>query len=154
MGHAIQALLIPDSAAGLVPEQLPHTRAISIGHGIQLVPITDETFDALRERYPALPEPPDVEFWKLSGPIVHVALELSQHGPVAYIETDYFGGAGEQAATVWDAGRVRMPTQQARKGPINEALRLMGVRAGLRQDEFEAVGLDANRSNDDWLERS
>lgn len=153
MGHAIQALLIPDAAADLVPEQLPHTRAISIGHGIQLVPITDATFDALREQDPDSPDPPDVEFWKLSGPIVRVALDLSQHGPVAYIETDYFGGAGEQAATVWEAGKVRMPAEQAGKGPINRALRLMGVRAGRLQDEFDAVGLGKNRSNDDWLER-
>jgi len=153
MGHAIQALLIPDGAAGLVPERLPHTRAISIGHGIQLVPVLDETFDALGEQSPDLPDPPEVEFWKLSGPIVRVALELSQHGPVAYIETDYFGGTGEQAAIVWEDGRVRMPAQQARSGPINEALRLMGVRAGIMRDEFEAVGLGAHRSNDDWLER-
>jgi len=82
-----------------------------------------------------------------------LSLDLSHHGPVAYVETDYFGGAGVQAATVWESGSVRMPAQKAGKGPINRALRLMGVRAGLLQDEFDVVGLGANRSNDDWLER-
>ena len=152
MGHSIEALIIPESAAGLVSEMLPHTRAVSLGHGLRLVPITAATFDALRERFPNLQDPPDPEFWKLSGPIAFVAQELSQRGAVAYVETDYFGGNGEQAATVWEFGSVRMPPTQADTGPINAALRLMGVRARFMHDEFDTVGFGANRNNDDWLE--
>ena len=153
MGHAIQALLIRETAAYLVADALPHTRAISVGQGIRLVPITDATFDALRERFPDLQDPPETEFWKLSGPVSFVAQQLSHHGPVAYVETEYFGGTGEQAATVWDSGKVRMSPTKAPSGPINSALRIMGARASLMHDEFEVVGLGRNRSNDDWLER-
>ena len=153
MGHAIQALLIREASVSLLAEVLPHTRAISIDQGIRLVPITDATFDTLRDRFPNLQDPPDPEFWKLSGPIAFVAEQLSQHGPVAYVETEYFGGTGEQAATVWDSGKVRMPPTKAPSGPINSALRMLGARASLMHDEFEAVGLGRNRSNDDWLER-
>lgn len=152
MGHAIEALIIPETAAGLVPEVFRHTRAVSLGHGLRLVPITAETFDALGERFPTLEDPPDPEFWKLSGPIVFVAKELSQQGAVAYVETDYFGGSGRQAATVWEFGSVRMPPTEAKRGPINAALRVMGVRARFMRDEFETVGLGTRRSNDDWLE--
>jgi hypothetical protein len=152
MGHAIEALIIPDTVAGLVPEMLPHTRAVSLGHGLRIVPITAETFDALRERFPSLEDPPDPEFWKLSGPIAYVAEELSQHGAIAYIETDYFGGTGLQAATVWESRSVRMPPTRAKRGPINAALRVMGVRGRFMRDEFEIVGLGMHRSNDDWLD--
>jgi hypothetical protein len=37
---------------------------------------------------------------------------------------------------------------------INSALRLMGAQVGDAHDEFEAVGLGANRSNDRWLEQT
>jgi len=153
MGHAIQALLIRDAPASVLSEMLPHTRAISIGQGIRLVPITDATFDALRERFPDVQDSADPVLWKLSGPVAFVAEQLSQHGPVAYVETEYFGGTGEQAATVWESGNLRMPPTKAPSGPINSALRIMGVSPGLMHDEFEAVGLGRNRNNDDWLER-
>ena len=153
MGHAIQALLIRETAAYLVADALPHTRAISVGQGIRLVPITDATFDALRERLPDLQDPPETEFWKLSGPVSFVAQQLSHHGPVAYVETEYFGGTGEQAATVWDLGIVRMPPTKAESGPISSALRMMGVQAEPTRDEFDTADLGRNRSNEDWLER-
>ncbi len=153
MSHAIQALLVTTSCAAAAARDLPHTRPILIGQGIHLVPIVDATFDALRERFPNLKDPGEPEFWRLSGPVAHVAQALSALGPVAYIETDYFGGAGQQAAMVWDAGAVRMPPEQAESGSINIALRLMGVSRGSAHDEFDAVGLGACRNNEDWLAR-
>jgi hypothetical protein len=154
MGHSVEALIIPDALVASALVEIPHTRPLQLSQGLHIVPITDATLDALRERFPHVEEPAIPEFWKMSGPLGLIAERLSQSGPVAYIETEYFGGTGGQAATVWESGSVRMPPTQAEIGPINSALRLMGVRVGDALDEFDAVGLGANRSNDRWLGRA
>lgn len=81
-----------------------------------------------------------------------MAPELSEHGPVACVETDYHGEHGVQAATVWENGNVVMPPTRAPIGPINSALRLLGVEARPPYDEFDAIGLGGYRSNERWLE--
>jgi hypothetical protein len=44
------------------------------------------------------------------------------------------------------------PTSAA-TGPINEALRRLGVKVvAPAKDEFEALGLNLHRSTEDWLE--
>ncbi|MFF4503084.1 hypothetical protein [Streptomyces sp. NPDC001401] len=35
--------------------------------------------------------------------------------------------------------------------PISQALRRLGARKSLGEDEFEAMGLDRHRNNDDWI---
>lgn len=152
MGHHLEALVIPETAVVQVRGELQHTRAIALTGGLHLVPIVDASFDALRERFPAAPDPFCPEFWKLVGPIVLVAKSLSHTGAVAYIETDYFGDVGEQAAIVWRVGEVVMPAAKGKRGPVNAALRLLGANAGLSTDEFDAVGLGRHRHTDDWLD--
>lgn len=67
----------------------------------------------------------------------------------AVIATDYFGGVGEQWAQVY-RGRVAVdPTITS----INEALRVLGVKARPGLDEFESVGLDRIRRAPDSLDR-
>ena len=85
--------------------------------------------------------------------------------PLAYIETDYFGGPGEQAAVAWEHGlvvfgpvktkdlyenRKFVPTPLL-EGAINRAIRLLGVVRGSVRDEFDAVGLGWHRSDEAWL---
>jgi hypothetical protein len=77
--------------------------------------------------------------------------EVSSAGRVAYIETEYFGGIGEQAAAVWEDGRLIMPATLAPSGPINEALKLLGVQRTATQDEFDVAGLGRHRRTTDWL---
>ena len=82
------------------------------------------------------------------------AVALSTGGLLAYIETDYFGGWGTQAALVWQDGRVLLgplthsddnPAQKRTplaSLPINTALRALGVvRAADKHDEFDTLGL-------------
>ena len=134
MGHHLEALIVPSDATVMAEAALPHTRPVALAEGLFVVPILNVTFDELRERYPDASDPMGPDFWKLSGPIVTVAEQLSHVGAVAYVETDYFGGTGMQAAMVWKAGAVIMPATKEESGPINAALRLLGVRARLLRD--------------------
>ena len=71
----------------------------------------------------------------------HMMREFVPEPLFAVIETDYFGGRGDQAAGVYrDDWEVMAPAVGA-VGPINEALRHLGVRASPGLDEFDTVGL-------------
>lgn len=63
---------------------------------------------------------------------------------VAKIETDYFGGCGDQTAKVWDNG-VKIFHQMDSCGPINQALEYLGVKRENGKDEFDTLGLGQYR---------
>lgn len=88
----------------------------------------------------------------------------SQGFPLAYVETDYFGWVGSQAAIAWVGGEVvfgplRTPPGQngfavgpvSSGGAINRAVALLGVAPRQSYAEFDAIGLGTYRSNEKWL---
>ena len=64
------------------------------------------------------------------------------------VETDYFGGNGTQWAAAYYGNTELMPLKEADAGPINSALKAIGVRS-LLTDRFTAVGLGEHRDWDD-----
>ena len=67
----------------------------------------------------------------------------------AIIQTDYFGGLGEQYANVFKYKTNDNP----RARTINEALYHLGVRTKSELDEFDMVGLGGIRSQPEFLEK-
>ena len=145
MGYHLRGLLLPTGTALSI--DLP---VVTLTRGLRLIPLTDDVLDALS------PAPSGTvgteEFTHLTGPLAALIGLLSQAERVAYVEAEYFGGMGTQVAAVWDGGRVLWGPERAERGPINHALRLLGVRRTPRQDEFECAGLNQYRHLDDWLE--
>jgi hypothetical protein len=113
--------------------------------------LTDVLSDHLATLFPAAPGPAYPELWNLSPSGVLWIREVSRLGRVAYIETEYFGGHGAQAASVWESGRTIYGPTNAAWGPINDALRLLGVARTPTDDEFTVAGLPRCRRNEDWL---
>jgi hypothetical protein len=68
----------------------------------------------------------------------------------AIINTDYFGGAGEQFAAVYENGEMIMPTKE---GAINEALKMLGVKCIKDCDEFDSICLGNYRNFDDFFDK-
>ena len=67
------------------------------------------------------------------------------------VETEYFGGTGAQASTAFIDGREVVAPQSARAaGPINQALRRIGVTRTDADDEFDTIGLGERRSMMDY----
>jgi hypothetical protein len=130
-----------------------HARLVPLGLSIWLLPMTDELHDEVRGDGLV----PMAGFWKLPAGFAEVLAAWSGHGPVAYVEAEYFGGAGTQAAAVWDAGRLVLGPitveehAPADPSPISQALRRLGVSAGPHVDEFAAVGLGRHRDLEGWL---
>ncbi|HEY0604189.1 MAG TPA: hypothetical protein VGD58_14820 [Herpetosiphonaceae bacterium] len=67
----------------------------------------------------------------------------------AVILTDYFGGAGEQWAQVYQGSKLVNPQIRI----INQALAQLGVVASPGMDEFDTVGLSNYRSQPEYLEK-
>jgi hypothetical protein len=85
--------------------------------------------------------------------VVHrLVQEVAREPLFAVIETEYCGGRGEQAAAVYRGDREVMAPAVGGVGPINSALRHLGVRASPGEDEFDTVGLGRFRDFDDLLD--
>jgi hypothetical protein len=68
----------------------------------------------------------------------------------AIINTDYFGGIGEQIAAVYEnAEQILPPT----KDGINSALKTLGVKKRLFHDYFDSINLRKYRDWDDYFEQ-
>lgn len=82
--------------AGSVEE----ARIVPLHGPLSMLLMTDEYHDAVAD-----PGGPRLEgFWKVPGGFGSSLRNCSVLGPVAYVEADYFGGAGTQTAQVWDQG--------------------------------------------------
>jgi hypothetical protein len=71
---------------------------------------------------------------------------------VARITTDYFGGIGSQSAKLFDNGKKVYDEDDefSKTSPINDVLKLMGIKSKSGMDEFDTVGLGKYRSNSDF----
>lgn len=121
--------------------------------GLLLVPIGDDAFDAIvATKDPSDPAGP--EFWRLTHGLMELARECSMYGPIAYAETDYFGGAGVQSAAAWIQGKLAFPPTTHAAGPINAALHTIGLERAAGLDEFDTLGLGLVRRMDSFDERT
>lgn len=78
--------------------------------------------------------------------------ECSLEGWLVYVETDYFGGSGDQGAVALRDGKVVYGPSRSPIGSINAALASVGIKKSpAATDEFETVGLDTRRRTSDWL---
>jgi hypothetical protein len=158
MGHVIRALLLAPNDAQRAALRATGARMVALER-LTLVPLEDDLIDRIaiagRARPTDIGLPAAVEergvLYALSPHLARFAAALSRHGPVAFVATEYFGGEGTQGAAVWDAEALLMPPKEDAIGPINEALRILGVRATETKDEFETVGLQRHRDTLDWF---
>ena len=104
MGHVIATFIAKRHAAAALSRALGTAPAYKLNHAeLLIVPVSDDAFDtvliAKGESAPA-----GTEFWRLTETLMDIAAEVSANfGPVAYAETDYFGGAGVRGWCVVDA---------------------------------------------------
>jgi hypothetical protein len=158
MGHAIRALVAPPPVLVLAKARVPVLRIATLPQGLGLIPLSDDSLDAVHAVYGGSVTVPG--FVQLVGGIVTCASELSLHSPVVYLETEYSGGTGGQAAAVFRTGAVALahssmktlgaPRTAHGHVAINVALRELGVVKGDSLDEFAAVGLHRHRRTSDW----
>jgi len=72
---------------------------------------------------------------------------------VAFLSTDYFGGAGHQEAKLFVNNKKEYDESCETNymvSPINDVLKMMGISKKDGQDEFDTIGLSRFRSNRDF----
>ena len=130
---------------------------LSAAGDVAVLPVDDHMSDALHAVY-GTGEWLDAPAMMLTTTDIAFAGRQSQMAPIAYVETDYFGGGGTQSALAWVGGAlvlkpmtVDAAAQRRRPAmtwPINAALRTIGIKAAPSMDEFDTVGLGRFRSNE------
>ncbi|HEV2799642.1 MAG TPA: hypothetical protein VGW12_04050 [Pyrinomonadaceae bacterium] len=153
MGHTVQAFIAKAEVLRDAAQNINTARVITVAQGFGLLPNTRDFYNEVGE-VDGGNELPYQEFYKLSTALANFGVECSRRGSVAYIETDYWGGEGEQAAVLWERGEVSYEPARGKLGQINDVLRRMGVERGDDLDEFDALGLGRYRNNEDWIEHS
>jgi hypothetical protein len=146
MAYTIQALIADDKTLRSVDLEKGVTPLISLPQGRVMLPLTTEVsgrFD--------IPFLPLTNEGSLTVPdlLNKLCCAASRHGLIAYIEAEFFGGAGTQASALWDRGSLVMGPIVA-DDAINQVLRAIGVSKGGAFDEFDALDLGKHRDTDDW----
>ncbi len=176
MGHSIHAFLFRGQLNAALAERLPAGALCPLTQGVIALALPDDFEDELEDESDAehdaevedararalvalAREPDDARslerpdaFIDLDHLALSLAARLADGRPFAYVETNYFGGAGEQNAALWRDDALILPSAaSARPVLINEVLKFMGViaQAGVH-DEFEAIGLHVMRTNDNF----
>lgn len=158
----LEAIIAPSSAIGVVSAELPGTRAVDLNAGFALVPLVPEAVAALSpgdERVISL-----LVDSPLPERLTDFLRRASAIAPIAYVEAEFFGGVGQQGSVVWEGGEVVLgplvdraepsPPTKLEAGPINRALRRLGVqRSPDDVDEFATLGLGKYRNTEDWLDQ-
>ncbi|RST52508.1 hypothetical protein [Variovorax sp. DXTD-1] len=154
--HDVKALVASASILVDVTSRFSSVVLCPLVQGFVLLPLTDSVVrDIAAARTSTEVEHPKVD--DMAPGVAGLAKELSRAGPVAYISTEFFGGAGGQEAVVWDGGRVALLLSDGTDGgiawpnsPVSRALRTIGVSAEDGKDEFDTLGLGTHRSTNAW----
>src|SRR5688572_5611949 len=146
--HSIQALIARIETLADVPRLVPSATICPLAQGLGLVPLTEQVEAELGASDHARSDPSVPLAAGMVPGVASLAATLSATGPVVYVATEFFGGAGAQDALVWRDGSVVMQLGSEEDNaepwpdsPISRALRHIGVAAFDESDEFDALGL-------------
>ena len=152
MGHHINALIGRRSVLTSLIDRLGAPAPTELPFELVIVPLDERRLDIL-----ALSTAPAFDgFTYLTPDIVSAIAAALDNGPALYIETDYFGGIGQQAAGLVENGRLAWRAASSNesdsplpdKTPISQGLAKIGVVAAAGRDEFDEIGLVRFRSLD------
>lgn len=145
MGYTLQAIIARSPLLSAV--KFPHTLAVPLEQGLELVPLVSAACEALGLEFLTLTDGGESE---LPPSFSSRCCEIAAHGKAAYIEAEYHGGDGIQACVMFHGAQQVGPVVVAGDA-INQALRFLGVSRNPGKDEFSSVGFGTQRHTDDWL---
>ena len=149
MGHNITAVIGAPAVVARVASVANCPSPTKLKFGLEIAPLGYQQIDELT----ALKPGQYFEgFQYLSEGLQNALMQAAGKGALAYIETNYFGGTGGQAAALFLDGHavarvaIGISRRPAHKGdPINTVLRALGVEAVIDEDEFAALDLQRFR---------
>ncbi|MEU6022544.1 hypothetical protein ACGFIK_26355 [Micromonospora sp. NPDC048871] len=162
MSYQLSAIVADAELLREETRELDHAVLGELRQDFALLPVTPQLVQELTGNAPdyATDEPgPEQPFTLTFSPaLTEVLARWSLRGPVAYLEAEFAGGVGRQAAAVWLDGVLAwgprfdstfdLPRPQ---WPINAALIELGAEPGAWIDPFAELGLHVERSTEGWL---
>lgn len=150
MGHSVRLIIGRGDGVAAFLRAWPGSRAVELKAGWQAIPVDDALYDAVAAQYPDAVRPDALDFAPPGLDAAMVAA-TAEGGALAYVETEYFGGTGGQSAMAFADGRAKMEPARAQwAGPINQALRRIGVVPEGEKDAFDTIGLGERRQMADY----
>ncbi|MES2708552.1 MAG: hypothetical protein V4726_18305 [Verrucomicrobiota bacterium] len=145
MAYCLQAIIGAQQVLLRHGTEFQHAAVVMLAQGMAIIPLTDALYGEIGVGG-------EVDhFYKLSAHVEEWAERISHMAPVAYIEADFFGGAGDQSAIAWvDGERIIGPLHT--DNAINEILHFLGARVNSPLDEFDSVGLGRHRDTASWTD--
>lgn len=136
MTHHISGFIGPTEHLQAQTKEFSSAKVIPLAQGMAFLPLDHDLWDEVLKGH----RHRDAKAWlaKKFKPV-----------PIAWIETDYFGGAGEQSAIVWKNGKIKHYRKRF-GGNIDEAMKELGVICDGDKDEFDTLGLGKHRTNESW----
>ncbi len=122
-----------------------HADLIELPQGFGMILMTDKLLRDVEELAEISDEIVFPGLDRFTEAVRELMERYSFHTKLAYIETDYFGGAGTQGGLLYENGSAAVAPQVSGAGVINALLSELGVRCGSGKDEFDSLGLSKYR---------
>lgn len=145
MGHCISAIIGRREDVRKIAEQMIHADLIELPQGFGMILMTDRLLCDVEELAEVSDKAVFPELERFTEAVGELMERYSFHTKLAYIETDYFGGAGTQGGVLYENGRVGAAPRVDGSGVINALLSELGVWRGSGKDEFDSLGLGKYR---------
>lgn len=144
MAYTLQALVA--KSGGLSSASIEGAKVVPLRQGFEMLPFTNAFIKTHRISFLPLT---DVGSGQLPESIRKLCTTLSKGKQLAYVEAEFFGGAGTQACIVFGNGEVEWGPVVSEIA-INSAMAFLGAKKQSFHDEFEALGLNEHSDTEDW----
>lgn len=101
MVQAIQAIIGNPDTLRKLARSFRTARVMFLSDDFSMIPITDSLYDEIHEYETSQFEP---GFLFLSDRVAALCANASKDAPIAFVETEAFGGCGRQSAAAWQGG--------------------------------------------------
>ena len=154
MGYKLEAFILNQRAAELLPDNLRHLHRFRLSDHLTLAPVTRQLWqevEAIFGKYKAEDDPyEDSLLMRLLVPLIQMAVKISSVSAVLYFEVDVWSGIGDRSAIVWHKGEaVYGPTWGTSQ--VAEAFRLFGQLEDLPSDWAVGLRINRHRFTEDWV---
>jgi hypothetical protein len=147
MGYYLQAFICKQADTDIFTSNFDKAKGIEIGQGLSLIPMTEELFDQINNF--AVSNSVD-NFAYLTYNIEAILLQIIYDNKIAYVEAEYFGGAGGQIANIGN-NHKRESFFEYGQECINKVLKEFGIKSNTGNDEFDTLSLGRHRNTNVWL---
>ncbi len=145
MGHRISAIIGRHTDVCRIAGDMIHADLIELPQGFGMILMTDKLLRDVEELAEVSDEIVFPGLERFTEAVGELMERYSFHTKLAYVETDYFGGAGTQGGVLYGNGRAAADPVAAGTGVINALLSELGVRREHGKDEFDSLGLSKYR---------